>query len=121
MKIRKITFIAAGRFDCEIEHPSYGWIPFTATEDDAEAHGRAIFAACAGAKKSKKTDVESYIEGIDPPPPVDPLDALAEIIDAQVQAQIQAEDEELLKLNADIQKAVAEEVARRRSPVVEGG
>lgn len=30
--------------DCEIEHPQYGWIPFTASPDDVEQHGREIFA-----------------------------------------------------------------------------
>lgn len=29
----------------EINHPAYGWIPFTATPNDVEAHGREIFAA----------------------------------------------------------------------------
>jgi hypothetical protein len=30
--------------DCEIEHPTYGWIPFTASPNDVEEPGRAIFA-----------------------------------------------------------------------------
>jgi len=30
--------------DCEIEHPQYGLIPFTASPDDVEQHGRDIFA-----------------------------------------------------------------------------
>lgn len=29
--------------DCEIEHPVFGWIPFTASPDDVEAHGRELF------------------------------------------------------------------------------
>lgn len=33
--------------DCEIEHPKYGWIPFTASPIDTEQHGREIFAALA--------------------------------------------------------------------------
>lgn len=33
------------RIDCEIEHPRYGWIPFTANPDDPEEHGRLIHAA----------------------------------------------------------------------------
>lgn len=32
--------------DCEIEHPVYGVIPFTASPDDVEDHGREIFARC---------------------------------------------------------------------------
>lgn len=31
--------------DCEIEHPVYGWIPFTANPNDVEPLGRDIFAA----------------------------------------------------------------------------
>lgn len=30
--------------DCEIEHPIFGWIPFTANPDDPEEHGRLIHA-----------------------------------------------------------------------------
>jgi hypothetical protein len=30
--------------DCEINHPQYGWIPFTASPDDTEQHGRELFA-----------------------------------------------------------------------------
>lgn len=33
-----------GRIDLEIEHPRYGWIPFTADANDVEVHGRAIWA-----------------------------------------------------------------------------
>ena len=45
--------------DCEIEHPQYGWIPFTASPDDVEAHGREVFAALS------KGDVAEYV----PPTP----------------------------------------------------
>lgn len=30
--------------DCEIDHPEFGWIPFTANPQDVEAHGRDIYA-----------------------------------------------------------------------------
>ena len=33
-----------GTIDCEIEHPVYGWVPFTASPDDVEAFGREMFA-----------------------------------------------------------------------------
>lgn len=32
--------------NCEINHPDYGWIPFTASPNDPEEHGRNIYAAC---------------------------------------------------------------------------
>lgn len=35
--------------DMEVNHPTFGWIPFTATAHDPEAHGRELFAlASAG-------------------------------------------------------------------------
>lgn len=45
MEIRSPRFTADGRIDCEIEHPQHGWIPFTASPVDVEAHGRAIYDA----------------------------------------------------------------------------
>jgi hypothetical protein len=33
-----------GYIDCEINHPKFGWIPFTARPDDVELHGREIYA-----------------------------------------------------------------------------
>jgi hypothetical protein len=43
--IRSPRWNAGGEtIDCEIEHPHFGWIPFTASPHDPEPHGRAIFA-----------------------------------------------------------------------------
>ena len=44
MKIRNSTYNHANTIDCEIEHPVYGWIPFTASPNDEEPHGREIYA-----------------------------------------------------------------------------
>jgi len=44
MKYRNPTFTASGAIDCEIEHPQFGWVQFTASADDPEEHGRLIFA-----------------------------------------------------------------------------
>jgi len=30
--------------DCEINHPDYGWIPFAASINDVEPHGREIYS-----------------------------------------------------------------------------
>ena len=35
---------ANGTIDVDINHPAFGWIPFTASPDDVEPHGRQIFA-----------------------------------------------------------------------------
>jgi hypothetical protein len=45
MNIRNAHYNDAGGIDLELEHPDFGWIPFTATHDDPEEHGRAIFEA----------------------------------------------------------------------------
>lgn len=51
-----------GSIDLEIEHPVYGWIPFTASPDDVEEHGRKIYAE---AIEGKFGVVAPYV----PPPP----------------------------------------------------
>jgi hypothetical protein len=38
------TFNSDGSIDMEIEHPVHGPIPFTASPDDPEEHGRLLFA-----------------------------------------------------------------------------
>lgn len=43
VNIRKPQWLKDGRIDCEVEHPRFGWIPFTADPDDVEKHGRVIF------------------------------------------------------------------------------
>jgi hypothetical protein len=45
MQIRNPVYTATGAIDCEVAHPQLGWIPFTASPQDIEAHGRDIFAA----------------------------------------------------------------------------
>lgn len=49
--------------DLEIEHPIFGWIPFTASPDDVEAHGRDLFARAAAG------DFGTVAEYVPPPPP----------------------------------------------------
>jgi len=34
---------ATGTITCDLLHPVFGWIPFTASPEDVEAHGRALF------------------------------------------------------------------------------
>lgn len=43
--IRNIQNNSFGTIDCEIEHPDYGWIPFTASPDDVEAFGKELHAS----------------------------------------------------------------------------
>ena len=43
MEFKNPVFNAFGGINCEVNHPEFGWIPFTANEDDCEEHGREIF------------------------------------------------------------------------------
>lgn len=45
MNARNPKHNAAGTIDLEIEHPEYGWVPFTASPDDAAAAGADLYAA----------------------------------------------------------------------------
>lgn len=45
MKIKTPRFNSLGSIDCEIEHPQFGWIPFTASPDDNTELGRSLYAA----------------------------------------------------------------------------
>lgn len=45
MEFRDPVFTANGYIDMEINHPDYGWIPFTASPDDTEPHGQVLFDA----------------------------------------------------------------------------
>jgi hypothetical protein len=44
LESRNPVFTATGAIDCEINHPQFGWIPFTASADDVEMIGREMFA-----------------------------------------------------------------------------
>ena len=64
MQVKNLKYNQLGTIDCEIEHPVYGWIPFTASPDDCESLGKEIYAkAIAG----EYGPVAPYVE-----PPVTP-------------------------------------------------
>lgn len=49
MNARNPQHNQVGTIDLEIDHPAFGWIPFTASPDDVEPHGRELYArAVAG-------------------------------------------------------------------------
>jgi|TARA_E500000318_G_C3554216_1_gene210314 hypothetical protein len=50
MEVRNLKYTWDGRIDCEINHSEYGWIPFTADENDVEEMSVEIFS------KAKKGD-----------------------------------------------------------------
>lgn len=41
---RNPVYIHAELINCEVNHPRFGWIPFTANPNDVELHGRMIYA-----------------------------------------------------------------------------
>lgn len=41
--IRNPRYNNVGTIDCELEHPIFGWIPFTANPNDVEEHGRYLY------------------------------------------------------------------------------
>lgn len=45
MNFRNAQYNVLGTIDCEIEHPNFGWIPFTASPDDVEPLGVEVFNA----------------------------------------------------------------------------
>jgi hypothetical protein len=76
IEFRNAAFISNGCIDMEINDPVYGWIPFTATSNDVEAHGRDLFAA---AQESATPYVASA-------PTTDELTAYARELSWQVRA-----------------------------------
>lgn len=65
--IKNAVFANAGQtaIDCEIQLSSGEWLPFTASADDAEKHGRDVFAAII-----ESGNVADYIEPEPQPEPV---------------------------------------------------
>lgn len=65
MQYRNAQWNGLGGIDCEINHPQFGWIPFTASPDDVEEYGREIFAAikAAGLPKTAQEKTSATKEG----------------------------------------------------------
>ena len=61
MEIRNPTFTPDGRIDCEIEHPEFGWIPFTADSNDVEPHGREIYTLALAKKPAPYVAPPAYV------------------------------------------------------------
>lgn len=60
MEIRNCKYNHLGTIDCEINHPEFGWIPFTADPNDIEPIGKEVYdQAIAG-------EVAPYVEPVIP-------------------------------------------------------
>ena len=113
MQIRNPIYTSFGGIDCEIDHPVYGWIPYT-----AEIGGDVFNTA--------KTTAKPYIA----PPTVDPLiderasmtvsrfQAMAALLDAGLLSQVNAALADAGPL-AQLAWAEATEF-RRNSPTIAG-
>lgn len=44
MEFRNPKYNNLGTVDLELEHPVFGWVPFTASPDDPELYGRQIYS-----------------------------------------------------------------------------
>jgi hypothetical protein len=64
MQYKNARWARDGGIDCDIEHPAYGWIPFTAKKDDGESFGRALFAELEASGNVAPFNPDNY-----PPPP----------------------------------------------------
>jgi len=43
MNYRNARYNHRGSIDVEVEHPKFGWIPFTADPEDPEPQGRQLY------------------------------------------------------------------------------
>ena len=69
MNYRNAKYIDSTRIDCEINHPDYGWIPYTLDPSDTDM---TIDNNALLAKMAEKNNVIAYV-----PPTQDELDATA--------------------------------------------
>lgn len=87
MKYRNAKYVnAEGWIDCEIDHPKYGWIPYTLNPDDTDMtiNNSELLDAILD-----DGDVEPYVAP-------EPIDA-----DVRQAAIVRAQRDELLKQNVD--------------------
>jgi hypothetical protein len=122
MNARNPQYNAFGTIDLEIDHPQYGWIPFTASPDDPG--GADIYAqAIAG----EFGDVAEYVAPPPPPPPPPPSvvsmrQARLALLQANLLSRVQAAIESMpepQRTAALIEWDYSSEVHRHR-PFVQG-
>lgn len=73
MEFRNATYNRFGTVDVEINHPNFGWMPFTASPDDPETLGRAVY------EELKNSPIAPYV----PVPP-----GRQQVLKSVVQARI---------------------------------
>ena len=78
---RAARYVEGGRIDCEIEHPQYGWIPFTAAPGDTSA---SIDVDDLIKRAKKRGDIAPYA------PVVPSVESTLAALTADVQAHLDA-------------------------------
>ena len=86
MQVKNPSYNSVGTIDLEIDHPVYGWIPFTASPDDAE--GAELYAQAVDGDFGV---IAPYVE----PPTPEPVPPTQEQIDALRRAAYQVEADPL--------------------------
>jgi len=88
MKYRNAKYIDDTRIDCEIEHPEFGWIPYTLDPADIDMtiDNNALLAAMASAD-----DVAAYV----PPTQAELDEAAAQAVRAERDMKLSSEVDEI--------------------------
>ena len=68
MQVKNPSYNSVGTIDLEIEHPTYGWIPFTASPADTEPLGKELYAKAISGDYGA---IQPYVEP-EPLPPAIP-------------------------------------------------
>lgn len=87
MEYRNPRKTAGVAIDCEINHPTYGWIPFTCDPQDT---GATFDVAALHAALAADPNLAPYVPAPPPPPPAPPTveELMAKL--AEIQSQIAA-------------------------------
>lgn len=120
--IKNLKFNSLGTIDCELEHPTYGWIPFTASPDDTEELGRSVYTTAMAGEYGA---IEPYVapEPVAPVPPsvVSMRQARRALLEKSLLASVQPVIDSLpspSKEAAQIDWEYAQEV-KRNDPLVQ--
>jgi len=75
-EVRNLQYTLRNNIDCEVLHPTLGWIPYTASADDVEEFGRELYQEI-----KDRIDIAPYV-------PVDELPVRRMIAKSIVQARV---------------------------------
>jgi len=75
MNIRNAVWASEAKscINCELNHEIYGWIPFTASQNDVDENGKEIFNKLIN---NYFGDIADYVPPPPPPPPPETIEKL---------------------------------------------